>query len=302
MNYALHRHASKAHRTQAVSPSFNPHNLGTPTNTGSVAVHDKTLSRDYIPGYYPDLQLTKSDLTLGPNLTVSTDSSSGLTIYPPQRPVLFGSKNYAGGSEGGGSGAWESAYLPEGWYGLVAPGQAIWGAVPDRRQLLQASMGSVVSVAYGQSCISLTARYVLRRSGADNERTAIHRAALLVPAHRREMPRTAQLGLASVRQVGPDRPVRPVRQGITAHPAWVSCDLFHFEWNQLKTACPENCTICDDGLAGTGSCLRTMTNSSESGFASATALKFSMQLFARHLFTLWRLPMLRWMDHQRNCI
>lgn len=75
-----------------------------------------------------------------------------MLVSLPSRPVTFSAVLYAGVAQVYESQSpvrgWSSAYLPEGWYGLLKPGQAVWGAIPDIRQM--PSSDYVVTFASGR--------------------------------------------------------------------------------------------------------------------------------------------------------
>jgi hypothetical protein len=117
------------------------------SNIKLIEVIAHSPAADLIPGQYSlsDYPLSSLDTR---NLTAST-TSSVLNLDLPSEPIVFSSKAYH--SPSSLSGEWQSAFLPEGWFGLVTPGQALWGSIPDKRQLknLPAKSKSFMEVAYG---------------------------------------------------------------------------------------------------------------------------------------------------------
>ncbi|CAK9782442.1 growth factor receptor domain-containing protein [Cutaneotrichosporon oleaginosum] len=65
------------------------------------------------------------------NQTILTTSDS-VTVFAPSQPLTFPRLFYAGIP---GADAWESLYLPPGWYASIGK-YALWGAVPDRAALV----------------------------------------------------------------------------------------------------------------------------------------------------------------------
>jgi hypothetical protein len=89
----------------------------------------------YIVPYQPMVHLNQS----------VTHINSGVVVHPPAVPVLFSSATYFGKASAaditGSTAAWSSAYIPEGWYGVVSPGNALWVSVVDKAKLGVASIG-----------------------------------------------------------------------------------------------------------------------------------------------------------------
>jgi hypothetical protein len=106
-------------------------------------------SVDFTPGTYPISDYTSSELQLR-NTTLASDAKS-YTISLPVSPVLFNKKAYHD-LVPTDDGDWSSAYFPDGWYGTLAAGQAVWGAIPDKSQLRNGppQTRGFVEVAYGE--------------------------------------------------------------------------------------------------------------------------------------------------------
>lgn len=117
---------------------------------------------DLVPGTYPSSQYDPSSNHLR-NLSISTTPQT-FTLSPPLSPLTFDGKNYHD-AQISLLEDWDSAYLPDGWYGTLIPGQAIWGAVADKKQLggLPPKTQGFIEVAYGM-CPSLSRWKVLGRS------------------------------------------------------------------------------------------------------------------------------------------
>lgn len=113
---------------------------------------------DLVLGTYPSSSYDPASLELR-NLSISTTPQT-FTISPPLSPLTFNGKNYHD-AQISLDGDWSSAYLPDGWYGTMAPGQAVWGAVADKRQLggLPSRTRGFIDVAYGRSLTRRFGRY-----------------------------------------------------------------------------------------------------------------------------------------------
>jgi hypothetical protein len=102
---------------------------------------------DLAPGTYPSSSHSIDNLELR-NLSSSTTADQ-LTISLPSTPLVFSEKYYPHPIPLS-SQDWTSAYLPDGWYGLVAPGQAVWGSIPNKKELaLPSKVKGFKEVAYG---------------------------------------------------------------------------------------------------------------------------------------------------------
>lgn len=134
------------HPVSAVSPSLPVcvASLVTPKLTQSVSVlaADRTSFTYLIPGTYTSSSsLTISSLTFTSSTNESiTSSSDQLVISSPPYPITFPSIDFLGSSSiwtpsSWKSSVWKSVHLPEGWYGVLSPGQVLWGAIPDSSQL-----------------------------------------------------------------------------------------------------------------------------------------------------------------------
>jgi hypothetical protein len=80
---------------------------------------------------YPKSSATPANIT-------SLHIGSSLVVVPPPKALLFSESKYKGDVTEDPT-AWKSGYFPDGFYGLVEPGKAVWGAVPDVKQLRGAS-------------------------------------------------------------------------------------------------------------------------------------------------------------------
>lgn len=83
------------------------------------------------------------DISSSTNQSISHSNDQVVISTPPQ-PVFFTSTKYRGGLAEDDE--WTSAYLPEGWYGLVEPGKALWGAIPKSGHLPETVRTSVHAV------------------------------------------------------------------------------------------------------------------------------------------------------------
>lgn len=101
-------------------------------------VYDKDHHQYLTPGSYDVNTVSVNPPTVALNQSFKI-GGQGVIIGDPRYPVTFPQANYKGHGTGqpAGSdpGSWQSAFFPPGWYGIVAPGQAIWGAIPDKTQL-----------------------------------------------------------------------------------------------------------------------------------------------------------------------
>ncbi|KAL7422030.1 hypothetical protein Q5752_003803 [Cryptotrichosporon argae] len=170
-----------------------------------------------IPGTYSSSTYPSPSAGLDENLTTS---SSTFTLSPPATPLFFAGASYVVYS----GNSWDSAYLPSSWYGLAAPGVALWGAVPDRAQLpITVEDLSVVYDGCATPC---------------SHGTCSNATDTCVCA-------TGWAGAAC--------------DGCASGHYGVAC-----------AACAENCTVCDDGLGGTGACLGTAADPSACGCGHGT--------------------------------
>ena len=128
--------------------SYVPHLSSTQADQVVIA---HSSSADLIPGSYPSSEYPLSSVELR---NLSATSSETLDLSLPSTPLVFSGKYYHGLSAVEGD--WSSAYLPEGWYGLVKPGLALWGSIPNRGELrnLPPKSKSFMEVAYGMSSLT----------------------------------------------------------------------------------------------------------------------------------------------------
>jgi len=105
-----------------------------------------SLSTDLLPGTYTSSDYSPSSLDTR-NLT-TTSTYDTFTLNLPSTPVIFSSKNYHDPT----SGDWSSAVFPDGWYGLISPGLAVWGGIPVRGELrnIPPKSREFMEVAYGE--------------------------------------------------------------------------------------------------------------------------------------------------------
>lgn len=97
------------------------------------------------PGTYTTLYDAKGSL----NQSISRTSWS-TTVGAPPVPVLFSKPSYLGSV----SSEWGSAYVPDGWYTLLSPGQSVWGPIPDRSVFGDAAK-NIGAFMLGTKCICL---------------------------------------------------------------------------------------------------------------------------------------------------
>ena len=159
-----------------------------------------------------------------------------------------------------GEGDWSSIYLPDGWYGTLAAGQAIWGAVPDKGQLRNGPPRTrgFVEIAYGELSSSVNRGLRGMETGADRRDRCDPACGYGGTCQQGNMTATCQC--------------RPGWGGQTCD----QCASGHFGADCQREsllangigrtltesiACSGDCTQCDDGLAGTGTCLGTKTDS-----------------------------------------
>ncbi|ORX35656.1 hypothetical protein BD324DRAFT_66901 [Kockovaella imperatae] len=162
------------------------------------------------PGSYSDSNLNISTYDI---VTVSGERPRSSVVPPPSTPFFFSSADYAGSVSQ--LHHWESAFFPDGWYGLVRPGVAIWGSVPKVRDLpitvdqlaLVGSTACATPCGPGGACTP----------NANNTAGTC----VCLPGWTGELCDTCMKGF-----FGP------------------TCQ-----------SCEANCTVCDDGQGGTGACL-----------------------------------------------
>lgn len=126
--------------------------LGAPAHQAVLAHHS---DHDLVPGTCPSSEYDPISLNLR-NLSLSSTANT-FTISPPASPAIFAQENYLE-LRSSGDEDWSSAYLPDGWYGTLAPGQAVWGAVADKAQLggLPPRTGGFIDVAFGECWAAVT--------------------------------------------------------------------------------------------------------------------------------------------------
>jgi hypothetical protein len=106
-----------------------------------VLSYDKATGTYLTPGtYLPFTPLSQSELnTIYPQSSINITSihvGVSLVVLPPAQPVMYTENDFAGDLI---ADAWRSAYFPPGFYGLVAPGQALWGSIPRSKELREIS-------------------------------------------------------------------------------------------------------------------------------------------------------------------
>lgn len=104
-------------------------------------LHTDSSSHDQLtPGTYHTSSLSSSSSFSAPLDQTTSSSGDTITLNFPSLPFAFPSSAYRG-SPNGFSGinwtadAWESLYLPQGWYAVVGDGQVLWGPVVDSGHL-----------------------------------------------------------------------------------------------------------------------------------------------------------------------
>lgn len=122
--------------------------------------YDRSTKMHLTPGTYVAPSPFSSDEIRNINPTSEVNITSihigvSLVVAPPPQPLLF-SKDMFNGEVVRNQTAWSSAYFPQGYYGLLEPGRAIWDAVPDRDQLTGGSK-SLLGVGLCESCESVVA-------------------------------------------------------------------------------------------------------------------------------------------------
>ncbi|RSH88980.1 hypothetical protein EHS25_002642 [Saitozyma podzolica] len=202
------------------------------SSSSPVLAVDASSDTYLLPGTYTTSgQLALSGLEPVTSLNETTSvTSSSLIISPPPRPVSFKSKTFTGKtstwtSAAWSSDSWSSLYLPDGWYAVVAPGETLWSAIPDSDQL-PSQLSRKISKAASSAC----------------------------------NPPCSSNGVCTPSTTGNSSATCACTSGWTG----ASCDTCAtgYYGSTCKT-CASNCTVCDDGLDGTGSCLGTATDSSD---------------------------------------
>jgi hypothetical protein len=79
----------------------------------------------------------------------TTTAGSTFTLSLPSRSLIFSAKNYHTPLQ---SGEWTSAVFPDGWYGLINPGLAVWGSIPNKGELrnLPTKSRALMDIAFGE--------------------------------------------------------------------------------------------------------------------------------------------------------
>ena len=75
-----------------------------------------------------------------------------VTIELPKLPLLFSNASYLGSvTENKTTDDWASAYIPDGMYAPYTPGNALWGAISDRKQITAAgTLGQFTESEYAK--------------------------------------------------------------------------------------------------------------------------------------------------------
>ncbi|WVQ74411.1 hypothetical protein IAR50_004012 [Cryptococcus sp. DSM 104548] len=193
--------------------------------TSPLLAYDESSSSYLLPGEeYPASSYSPSTPL---NSTITTESSS-ISISTPSAPVGFTSSSYSSSGDVWSGKDWSlkdwtSVYLPDGWYASLGNGQVLWGAVPERSFLPSTASGLGISGAGSSLC----------DSGCSSHGICVSSNA------------TASCACD---------------EGWTGSTC-SECSLGYY--GTSCAACPTNCTICDDGYAGTGQCIGTASSSSE---------------------------------------
>jgi hypothetical protein len=125
-----------------------------------VLVHDKSSAKYLTPGtYLAGTIFSAADVALlhasSPLNQTTLEVGHNIVVSPPPSPVLFANRNYVGDLQvGGQGGSWKSTFMPAGYYSLVAPGQAVWGGIPDISQIKDVSP-ALQSFGLGESDAAL---------------------------------------------------------------------------------------------------------------------------------------------------
>lgn len=189
------------------------------SSTDPVVAFDKNSNNYLIPGTY----VGNYDPVVSLNQTISA-TTTGVVIHPPSNPITFAATNYKSKvtpqTPGSSASSWNSFFLPEGWYALINPGQAIWGSVPDRSQLLDANL-PIQQFAAGEQkqprCLGIWSGML----GLHIQRFAIPSVHRMVTAQSPAVP-TAIPPLVSVKRDGPARHATSVPQDTPTGHAHVS--------------------------------------------------------------------------------
>lgn len=116
-------------------------------------VHDKHSGKYLTPGtFLAGTILSPADMSfIDPSSTLNQTTvkvGNNIVVSSPLEPVIFRGINYAETAQLGERAG--SAYFPNGYYGLVEPGKALWGGVPDISQVRGIS-GSIKRFSLGKS-------------------------------------------------------------------------------------------------------------------------------------------------------
>jgi hypothetical protein len=120
-----------------------------------VVALDNQTHTGLLPGTYSEWYTPETWPQFGQNTSYGTGTT---TLSSPAVQIVFSTINYDGsGSESlevqpnGTVTNWQSVYLPDGWYALATPGNALWTSVPDRSQLDGSSVVALGPFGYGES-------------------------------------------------------------------------------------------------------------------------------------------------------
>ncbi|EIW65892.1 hypothetical protein TREMEDRAFT_65977 [Tremella mesenterica DSM 1558] len=191
------------------------------TSKAGILAYNKAQGTAYTPGTYPSSSVILSALVpsaLNQSITAKNDQ---VTISFPSYPVSFTEHGYTGSpmtwsSSGWTDREWKSVLLPSQWCAILGDGYALWGAVPDSKQLPSGlSSKDIVGAGSGACIPACTDKGICIST---NSSTAACQC----------------------------------QSGWDGQQCDVCAKGFYGSSCQ---ACDAGCDVCDDGLAGTGHCL-----------------------------------------------
>ncbi|RXK39862.1 hypothetical protein M231_02796 [Tremella mesenterica] len=191
------------------------------TSKAGILAYNKAQGTAYTPGTYPSSSVILSALVpsaLNQSINANNDQ---VTISFPSYPVSFTEHGYTGSpmtwsSAGWTDREWKSVLLPSQWCAILGDGYALWGAVPDSKQLPSGLSSKDIVGARSGACIPACTDKGICIS--TNSSTAACQC----------------------------------QSGWDGQQCDVCAKGFYGSSCQ---ACDAGCEVCDDGLAGTGHCL-----------------------------------------------
>ncbi|KAK8864637.1 hypothetical protein IAR55_001887 [Kwoniella newhampshirensis] len=196
-------------------------------SSSPLLAHDSSARRYFLPGTYVSTTQLSPTSSLNASISHPPSDLNTLVVSPPPLPVGFTSPSYGNTPSVSDNGSWSlsdwrSVVLPEGWYAVLEGGNVIWGAIPEKVALPNSLTGAGILRAAFSDCNPPCSTHGICTSSDSSNATC-----------------QCAIGWSG--------------------PSCDSCASGYF--GPSCTACASNCTICDGGVSGTGTCLSTAVSS-----------------------------------------